>query len=598
MAECGMWSYDRGDGIDNYRKRIVEKLDMCVRYKVNMLLFDAMGWATDRFPGYADLMREINREARLRGIHLMYVGYGSGYGAAGRGFYRGQVFQNRNSYPDGEEYPCLGGVGDGVASMLGRYSGTCVTNTELMRLKCEEFRRFVYEVEPGAMYIHNLDNDRVSKEMWLKRCPECRKRWPSDDLDSDIGMAGAYAEFYDTLAECIKSVKKPGYDADRDCVLYMISPGYMNYEHSDEDWQNALSYWATVSRLMKYKHNVSFMFREQFFNHDSNTLRCAQMREALDTYGHGHEFGIVYFYGADGFHNDQLHLPTPSLHSIMKGTDAVVTACGNAFQEPLQLLNAEYLWNSERSAFYNMKDMPTDYSEFLKVYKDMMEGKLRPQELYGSDGFLGVACRKLYGETAGPIMAKMFALYGEHNEYPIPFVANTEIGAGGFSPFEQIAYWNKLTKNDMAETRDKFQKVHNITAQARDILNDLLKMLSVHDSARCEIKWYAESLKISEIYTRHCRDYVDIYEQLLAHFELNENLDNTQQQICDLRQDVCETRKLIESLELTAIDYLGGALAGRDSTLTFLESNLEEMAESIIQDKRFVKTHEEPTPWW
>ncbi len=599
MAECGIWSYDRGDGVDGYRKRANEKLDMCVRYKVNTILFDGLGWATDKFPGYADLMQEINKEARLRGIHLMYVGYGSGYGAAGRGLYKGKVFQNRRSYPDGEEYPCLGGVGmTDDAKLLGRFSGTCLTNIELMRLKCGELKQFVEEVQPGAMYIHNLDNDRVSKDMWLLRCPDCRKRWPSDELDTADGMAGAYADFYDQLAECIKSVKRPGYDADRDCVLYMVSPGYTMPNHSDEDWQTALSYWPAVSRFMKHKHNVSFMFREQFYNHDTNTLRCAQMRDALDSEGQGHEFGIIYFYGADGFHNDQLLLPTPSSYYIFKGADAVIAASGHAYQEPMQLLNAEYLWNSENSAFYNLENRPTNYTDFFQLYLDMMEAGIRPEELYGNEGFLGVACKKLYGEIAGPVMAEVFALHGEHNEPLVPFISNKDLGAGGFNPFAQLAYGVELSLQDVLKTKTKLCEIYNITTHAQNLVTDLLVKFNVNDSVWTEIEWYKESLEIGARYTKHLRDYVAIYEQLLNHFELAANIDDVNQKIKDLSMEINDTKHIIKSSGLEAIDYLGGALAGRESTLVFLESNLEEMSESIIQDKRFVKPHQEVTPWW
>jgi len=599
MAECGIWSYDRGDGIEGYCKRIIEKLDMCVRYKVNTILFDGIGWAVDRFPGYTDLMCEINRAARLRGIHLMYVGYGSGYGAAGRGLYKGKVFQNRKSYPDGEEYPCLGGVGmTDDAKLLGRFSGTCLTNTELMRLKCEELKQFVEQVQPGAMYIHNLDNDRVSKDMWLLRCTECRKHWPSDDLDTADGMAGAYADFYDQLAGCIKSVKKPGYDADRDCVLYMVSPGYTMPNHSDEDWQTALSYWPSVSRFMKHKHNVSFMFREQFHNHDTNNLRCKQMREALDSEGQGHEFGIIYFYGADGFHNDQLLLPTPSSYYIFKGADAVIAASGHAYQEPMQLLNAEYLWNSESSAFYNLENRPMNYASFFQLYLDMMEAGLRPEELYGSEGFLGVACRKLYGEIAGPVMAKVFALHGEHNEPPVPFVSNKDIGAGGFNPFAQLVYGVELSLSDILKTKTKLHEIYDVTAQARDLVGDLLVKLSSSDLVWTEIKWYKESLETGARYTRHLRDYVAVYEKLLNHFELDSDIEDVNQRIQDLSLELYETKHINQLSGLCAIDYLGGALACRDSTLLFLESNLEEMRESITRNKRFVRPHQEVTPWW
>src|SRR5262245_32119378 len=81
-VEINRWSYDWGDGVEGYLRRAKRKLDLCVRYKINMVLAHGFGWGLDFFPGFTDMMRELNQYARDRGIGLVTGGYGASYGMA------------------------------------------------------------------------------------------------------------------------------------------------------------------------------------------------------------------------------------------------------------------------------------------------------------------------------------------------------------------------------------------------------------------------------------------------------------------------------------------------------------------------------------
>ena len=246
------WSYDRGDGLKAYEKRIVRKLDLCVLYKINLIGFDGFGWNPERFPGYGPLMRRLASAARLRGIKLEFGGYGSGYGL--RAAYDGRIFRNRKGYPDGPVYACCGMPGI-KHTETSRTMGTCLGNRALLKLKQKELIEFVRRVEPGMLYIHNVDamGIKESTEVWRLRCPACRKKWPSDEVVAEDGMAGAFASFYDALAKAVNGVRnqKSGYDAARDCLLMMVSPAYTSLEESDREWRTECGYFTLVSRLCR-----------------------------------------------------------------------------------------------------------------------------------------------------------------------------------------------------------------------------------------------------------------------------------------------------------------------------------------------------------
>jgi hypothetical protein len=76
---------------------------------------------------------------------------------------------------------------------------------------------------------------------------------------------------------------------------------------------------------------------------------------------------------------------------------------GNAFQEPRQVMAAEYLWNPVGTGF------PVEYPEesfetFMAFYRKLSHGMLLPDSVFGTDGLLPLSCRKLYGDEAGAIL--------------------------------------------------------------------------------------------------------------------------------------------------------------------------------------------------
>ncbi len=408
------WSYDRGDGLKAYENRIVRKLDLCVLYKINLIGFDGFGWNPERFPGYGALMRRLARAARLRGIKLEFGGYGSGYGL--QGAYDGTIFRNRKRYPEGEIYGCCGMPGISH-SETSRTMGTCLGNRALLKGKQEELVAFVKAVEPGMLYIHNLDamGIKESAEVWKMRCPACRKKWPSDEVVTVDGMAGAFASFYDALAKAVNKVRNPktGYDAARDCLLMMVSPAYTSLEEADHEWQKECGYFTLMSRLCR-ERNIVFGLREQFCNYQDASPRYRELRKALDTDGNGHRFANIYFYGGDGFTSNYPFLATPVMNRYFQGAHIIMTGNGDGYQEPQQLLHAEYSWNPHGSAFH-VEPMAATRDAWKQRYRDLCSTRASIAAISGKGGFLDVACAGLYGAKAGSKVAEIYRMLGRNS---------------------------------------------------------------------------------------------------------------------------------------------------------------------------------------
>ena len=445
-GEVNRWSLDRGQGIEAYRALVKRKLDRALRYKINMVLIDGFGWGlTQRFPGYAGLMRDLNRYARARGIHLLYGGYGASYGIAYQtgpiyeeGAYLGEVFRNRESYPDGPAYQCMGftrGKKGVDASLL----GSCRANEELNRLKAAELRAFVEAVEPGALYIHHEDfgSFRETEKMWQKRCARCRSRWPNDALAAADGGAGGLANGYGALMRAVNGVRHPdtGYDAARDCQIILISPVYHPDSADPDDWSRALELWREIGRQLPRAGNVQAGFREVFplrYGAEKWTEKFTlAMRGAAGGLGQ-----FLYFAGgSDDWVSDYPLTGVPAMNALFRGARTIYNGTGDFYREPMEIVAAEYAWNTRSTGFFTD---PLSNAEAIEVWRRYIFGAHQPDAVFGPGRLYDRVCDLLYGPRAGPIMA---AYYQESAELPDVALTGADRALGaGYLPMG----WNRV----------------------------------------------------------------------------------------------------------------------------------------------------------
>jgi len=350
-GESSRWALERGQGVEAYKRLCERKLDDALRYKINMVFFDGFGWGLKfRFAGYGEMMRSLNQYARARGIHLEYGGYGASYGITYQTgplyeaqSYLGEVFKNRESYPDGPTYECMG-FPNPKKGVNPRILGSCRANDELNRLKGEELRKFVEAVEPGALYIHHEDFGEIqeTEAAWQQRCERCRKRWPNNSVEAPDGAAGGLAHGYSALIQAVNSVKNPddGYDAARDCLIILVSPVYSADSRSADDWSNVLELWKNIASQLPPNKNVQVCFREIFpEEYGGGTWVSAfnsVMRNARLQLG-----SFMFFLGgANSYSTDNPLSGDPALDVMFRGARGIYNFSGDFYDEPMEIINA------------------------------------------------------------------------------------------------------------------------------------------------------------------------------------------------------------------------------------------------------------------
>ncbi len=545
FVEMGILSYDYGNGREALYSHLIKKLDMCLLYKINMVYIDGFNWNANREPGYAHFHRKLNDEARKRGIRLCYGGFSMSYSYMGANNL-GKTFYNTDD--DGNVYNCIGKYDNITKNTLFGTNGTCLSNQRLTEEKMAELREFVRLVHPGALYIHGADANFMFPELWKQRCENCRKRWPSDDLNAKDGAAGAFAEFYDRIIAEVSSVKDADFSGAETLVLN-VGPGYIEYPEIEyrgyDNYVKTKEYWHYVDKFMKKTENGFVTHREAFFDPKTNRLFYEEempLRKNANV-------AIISFSGAEGFYSDKLYHTTALMNYLMKGAPLLIMACGNSFREPLQLTNAEYMWNSRESAFCNL-EKPKDYDEFWRIYKMMQETSFRPDGIYAEGGLLHQCCIKLYGEKAGGDMYELYSMHGENYQCPMLFPSNTEV-------FTSLRYlredYQKLSKGTLkAEEAVQFEKNVEEISILTDRANKILNKVLAEKAYKPENK---DDLEFMSLSSEYCTKLIRILCKYIKLFK-NKNAED-----CDrLKLDLEALKAFALQQQRKPVDVFGGAL--------------------------------------
>ena len=146
-------AYDWGDGLDAFLARCKRKIDLCARYKVNLVRFlggrisPGPPYMKERYERIQRFALPLNRYARRKGVALQFSSSSWGVDYYGWGaVYAPPWILNRESYPDGPVYSCVTGT-----------TGGCLSNDALLGLIARRQKQLVQDIEPGSIYLHQID---------------------------------------------------------------------------------------------------------------------------------------------------------------------------------------------------------------------------------------------------------------------------------------------------------------------------------------------------------------------------------------------------------------------------------------------------------
>ena len=392
---------------------------------------------------------------------------------------------------------------------------------------------------------------------------------------------------FDRLNGALQSVRTECYDASKDLIIFNIAPGYTEYHVNDEEFNKALYFWTKVQEYSKVRQNVYPLFREQYYNKNKSTYRFADYLENVSAL----RFGVIAFCGGDGFYSDDLFPTTSLLHKLMIGSEVMITCCGHAFTEPLQLFNAEYMWNSSDSAFYNLNDHPTDFEGFNKFYENARTGGFRPSEIFAKGGMIDDICQKLYGDDA-EVMSEFFRLRGENGECPAPHPCHNELGTRGSNGVFDFRWDTEWDSEKRVAFTKKLCQILEVSKKGAEI---------IAYASSDDIKQYHRMLSLNLPILQYLYDYVLLYGDMEEYFASKTgDVYELTERIKSLSAAVVKENKAFEQGGFVFADVLSGALARRSEILKNMEYDLSLMAKSLIEGARIPTDRIERSggAWW
>jgi hypothetical protein len=469
--------YDWGDGLPAFLDRCRRKIDLCARYKVNRVRFlggrisPGPPYMKDRYAKIKRFALELNRYARRKGVALQFSSCSWGMDYYGWGSPYGQPWiLNRESYPDGPVYSCVCGT-----------TGDCLSNEALIGQIAARQKQLVQDLEPGSIYLHNIDVSSYAEvaAAWKKRCPRCRRQFPDDEPSSARGCAAAVAHLYNRLTAELRSVRNPasGYDAARDLEIVFASPGYSYWAESDAEWDKDIKYFCEVGRQLRDKRNVQITFREQYQRLDYRGLRIEEMDRALTGVGWPRAPFVFAVQGADFLDSARMFVSSPVLTESYHGAATLYNFNGRVHSELQVLANANYAWNHRAPGSVDLRWFAG--AALRQEASRYSSGAKHSEFLFGR--FLETACAGLYGQDAAEPMAAFYRL--EKQQGPIlPWVIWID------------GHWREAAYPWQAQADRNWQAKQLVDRAAA----------ACHTPAKADLVWLSRCLEVSARFCALC----------------------------------------------------------------------------------------------
>jgi hypothetical protein len=239
-------------------------------------------------------------------------------------------------------------------------------------------------------------------------------------------MARGYANILEAVNRVHNS--DTGYDAARDCTVVFISPPYavdsgrsgVGNTKADPllNWNKTLEFWTNVLRAMPKAANVEVGFREIFAGPGGRQW-VDVYREHMLAQGLNPNVFVFFLGGADQYSNGSFTFPftgSPVMDGLFDGAESLYSFNGGLHQEPQQVINAEYAWNSHAPG----RLVPGTFQDGVREWHALMKDDELPEAIFGQEGVFRSACAKIYGVRAGARMARFQSYQEERRGDELP----------------------------------------------------------------------------------------------------------------------------------------------------------------------------------
>jgi hypothetical protein len=211
------------------------------------------------------------------------------------------------------------------------------------------------------------------------------------------------------------------------------------------------------------------------------------------------------------------------MNGMFDGVEAIYNFNGGLHQEPQQVINAEYSWNSDAPG----RVTPTDFADGLRRWNALMSNEEMPAAVFASGGLFHEACARIYGPRAGASMARFFEHYEDrkpeashlpafypHRLYSYVVLWRALLGDAAYSELEPSAAERAHLATRRLERADLQRRLSELWRQNARVnqsterhLDAALREKDLRMDARADVAYLRKCLTAGERFALLLADY-------------------------------------------------------------------------------------------
>jgi len=183
-----------------------------------------------------------------------------------------------------------------------------------------------------------------------------------------------------------------------------------------------------------------------------------------------------------------------------QGAESICLSNGGVHEEPVQVLNAEFLWNGSAGGY---RPEPPDEASAGELFRRMARGHHRPPELFAPGQLFQRICHRLWGPAAGQAMYLAYTVPGESGDGPVSRVwwsVTSCLARLRAQPATQATDWNQ----EHARWLRRLEHTRQALAHAQE---------AARLCDREDVRWFAQSLDIGSRFAEAMVDALQLRVQ-------------------------------------------------------------------------------------
>jgi hypothetical protein len=166
-----------------------------------------------------------------------------------------------------------------------------------------------------------------------------------------------------------------------------------------------MTLWRNIGLQLPNTGMIDVCFREVYPLKHGGERFTALFQDVMRKAGLRLNTFLFFAGGADRFITDHPLTGMPAMNALFLGSRGIYNSSGDAYQEPMELINADFSWNARTTGSSHVPQTFDDARASLRRFAYQMN---EPAEIFGTNGAFDRSLQHLYGPASAAAMKKYY----------------------------------------------------------------------------------------------------------------------------------------------------------------------------------------------